>query len=159
MFELVRLDETNAFQYDRLTYPTFRPRLRILKHDRSLIAVGVHLHQMPVGLALAEYLPDEGAGEILSLFVAPEYRGTGIRESIIKGNGISSETARLFKTPSSLHSKFHYASPGKYSASASLEPSSTQDVDLYRHTRGDSKGCLAQARYDRRPTLHYVSLG
>ncbi|EGK83528.1 GCN5-related N-acetyltransferase [Microcoleus vaginatus FGP-2] len=84
MFELVRLDETNAFQYDRLTYPTFRPRLRILKHDRSLIAVGVHLHQMPVGLALAEYLPDEGAGEILSLFVAPEYRGQGLGKALLR---------------------------------------------------------------------------
>jgi GNAT superfamily N-acetyltransferase len=84
MFELVLLDKTNAFQYDRLTYPTFRPRLRTLKQDQFLIAVGVHLHQIPVGLALAEYLPDEGVGEILSLFVTPEHRGQGLGKALVR---------------------------------------------------------------------------
>jgi GNAT superfamily N-acetyltransferase len=84
MYELVVLDETNAFQYDRLTYPTFRPRLRTLNRDRSQVAVGIHLDQEPVGLVLAEHLPDNAVGEILSLFVVPEHRGQGLGKALLR---------------------------------------------------------------------------
>ncbi|MBD2513761.1 GNAT family N-acetyltransferase [Nostoc sp. FACHB-973] len=83
MYEFVVLNGTNTFQYDRLTYPTFRPRLRIIKQDRSLVAIGIHFEQTPVGLILAEFLQHESIAEILSVFVVPEHRGQGLGKALL----------------------------------------------------------------------------
>jgi GNAT superfamily N-acetyltransferase len=83
MYKFVVLNRENAFQYDNLTYPSFRYRLRIFKPNESLIAIGVHLDDIPVGLVFTELLSDRSSAKVLSLFVVPEHRGQGLGKTLL----------------------------------------------------------------------------
>ncbi len=83
MYKFVILNNTTAAFYEKLTYPTFRPRLRTLDFDKFIVAIGVHLDSQPVGLVLAETLTDQKSAEILSLFVVPEHRGRGLGKTLL----------------------------------------------------------------------------
>lgn len=84
MYQFIRLNEKKATLYEKLTYPKFRPYLKTLDYDNTLIAIGVNLASQPVGLALAEILTDENSSEILSLFVVPEHRGKGLGKTLLE---------------------------------------------------------------------------
>jgi len=83
MYQLLNLDKKTAVDYQLLTYPIYRPILRNLASDSSLIAIGVQLHSQPVGLVLAQLYPGENCGELLSLFVIPEYRQQGLGKVLL----------------------------------------------------------------------------
>jgi GNAT superfamily N-acetyltransferase len=83
MYKFVTLNNATAASYERLTYPTYRPRLSALDHDGSTVAMGVHLDSQSIGLILAETSTDLKSAEILSLFVVPEYRGHGLGKTLL----------------------------------------------------------------------------
>jgi GNAT superfamily N-acetyltransferase len=71
-----------AAQYENLTYPAYREHLKLLGNS-SIIAIGASALNAPVGLILAQYFQGNGVGEILSVFVVPEYRNQGIGSTLI----------------------------------------------------------------------------
>ena len=91
MNKYLKLDKSNVAKYEELTYPVFRPRLRKIAPDTSTIAIGVESQSEPIGLVFAAYSDTKSRGtvyraptrktygQILSLFVAPDYRGQGNR--------------------------------------------------------------------------------
>lgn len=83
MYKFVTLNNTTAAFYEKLTYPTFRPRLRTLDFNNFIVALGVHLGSQPVGLVLVETSTDHKSAEILSLFVIPEHRGRGLGKTLL----------------------------------------------------------------------------
>jgi GNAT superfamily N-acetyltransferase len=83
MYKFVTLNNATAASYERLTYPTYRPRLSALDHDGSTVAMGVHLDSQSIGLVLAETSTDRKSAEILSLFVVPEHRGHGLGKTLL----------------------------------------------------------------------------
>ncbi len=83
MYKFVTVNSAAATSYERLTYPTFRPRLSALDHDCSTVALGVHLGLQPIGLILAETSTERKSAKILSLFVIPEHRGHGLGKTLL----------------------------------------------------------------------------
>jgi GNAT superfamily N-acetyltransferase len=83
IYKFVTLNNATAASYERLTYPTFRTRMRALDHDGSTVALGVDLGSQPIGLILAETSTDRKSAEILSLFVVPEHRGHGLGKTLL----------------------------------------------------------------------------
>lgn len=81
-YEYVILTKAVAEQYQNLTYPAYREHLKYL--DNSTIAIGVNTPDAHVGLILAKFYQSRGAGEILSIFVVPEYRQQGIGGELLK---------------------------------------------------------------------------
>ena len=84
---LAPLDPAGASAFEALTFPAYRHLLRLERAPRHLgttqlapvtpVAVGLRLGGAPAGLALAE-LRDDGAAEVLSIFVDPAIRGRGV---------------------------------------------------------------------------------
>ena len=83
MYKFVTVNTATATSYERLTYPTFRPRLRALDHDCSTVALGVHLDSQPIGLILAETSTERKSAKILSSFVIPEHRRCGLGKTLL----------------------------------------------------------------------------
>jgi len=83
MYNFINLNKTTAAFYEKLTYPTFRSRLRALDSNQSIIAIGVHLASQPVGLILVETSIDRKNAEILSLFVVPEHRKRQLAKTLL----------------------------------------------------------------------------
>jgi len=85
MYKLVTLNNTTAAFYENLTYPTYRSRLKMLDSNESIVAVGMHLGSQRVGLVLAETSTEQNQkiATILSLFVVPEHRGSGLGKSLL----------------------------------------------------------------------------
>jgi GNAT superfamily N-acetyltransferase len=83
MYDFIELNNKTAILYQNLTYPTYRPRLKIV--DDSILAVGVNFASQPVGLVLAETYTEKNQknASILSLFVVPEHRGRGLGKSLL----------------------------------------------------------------------------
>lgn len=67
----------NRENYQRLTYPRYRPILDNLQ-DSRYIAISAEDNQEILGLAIGEIDYQQNIGEVLSLFVVPEYRRQGI---------------------------------------------------------------------------------
>ncbi|AFY48299.1 acetyltransferase [Nostoc sp. PCC 7524] len=82
-YKFVKLSNATAIFYEKLTYPTFRSRLKNLDADQSIVALGVHQGSQPVGLILAEASSNPKIAEILSLFVIPEHRGYGLGKTLL----------------------------------------------------------------------------
>jgi GNAT superfamily N-acetyltransferase len=79
MYNYRVLDPLNAPAYKHLTYPWLQERLDKLSPLNIInIAIGVALQGEPVGLVLAEYLPNQNQANILSLMVVQEHRQRGI---------------------------------------------------------------------------------
>ncbi len=95
MYELNRLDKFGqVFLYQSLTFPLFRTKMRTLTSEGSLVAIGASNSKKPIGLVLAEILPDSHCAQILSIFVLPSHRRQGVgtallnyleRELVIRG--------------------------------------------------------------------------
>ena len=83
MYQFTRLNQTTATFYEKLTYPRFRPYLKALDSDNSIISIGVNQGSQPLGLTLAEISTDSKSAEILSLFIVPEHRGKGLGKNLL----------------------------------------------------------------------------
>lgn len=84
MYTLTRLDKFGtAFFYSPFTFARFRCRLQNLEPDGTTIAIAVSNLDKPIGLAMAEVFPDDNYAEILSIFVAPAYRGQKIGTALL----------------------------------------------------------------------------
>jgi len=81
-----RLGFTDAQLYAEMTYPIYRPRLRLLDagEQSPVTAVGASLQGMPAGLALAELPEDDGGtAELLSVYTHPEHRRRGVATGML----------------------------------------------------------------------------
>ncbi|MEG4852920.1 GNAT family N-acetyltransferase [Microcoleus sp. B5-D4] len=84
MLALNRIDNhLTGFAYQAFTFPRFRYRLQVLKPEGSTVAIAASDSNEPVGLALADILPDGKAGEVLSIFVEKKYRNLGVGTSLL----------------------------------------------------------------------------
>src|SRR5262245_52252048 len=70
--------------YEGLTFPLFRPRLRDTGRRAGLIAVGSAGPAGPTGLALAELQPGGEAAELLSIYVRPGQRRVGLGTVLLR---------------------------------------------------------------------------
>jgi len=84
MYNYIVLERLNAPTYKHLTYPWFQERLdTLLSPELTNIAIGVAVQGQPVGLVLAEYLPNQNQANMLSLMVAQEHRQRGIGTALL----------------------------------------------------------------------------
>ncbi|NEP34047.1 GNAT family N-acetyltransferase [Moorena sp. SIO3B2] len=84
MYELTRIDKFGqAFFYQPLTFPLFRTKMRTLTPEGSMVAIGASYLNKPVGLVLAEILPDYNCTKILSIFVLPSHRRQGVGTALL----------------------------------------------------------------------------
>jgi GNAT superfamily N-acetyltransferase len=84
MYTLNRIDNPlTGFVYQGFTFPRFRPHLEVLKPEGSIVAIAASDSDLPVGLVLAEILPDGKSAEVLSIFVLQKYRGRQVGTSLL----------------------------------------------------------------------------
>ena len=84
MYTLSRIDNPlTGYVYQEFTFPLFRPHLEVLKPEGSTVAIAASDSDKPIGLVLAEILPDGKSAEVLSIFVAQKYRQLGIGTSLL----------------------------------------------------------------------------
>ena len=72
----------NLEKYQRLTYPPYRPILDNLQ-DSKYIAISAEDNQEILGLTIGKIDYKKNIGEVLSLFVIPEYRRQGIGNQLL----------------------------------------------------------------------------
>ncbi len=72
----------NREKYQRLTYPRYSPVLDNLQ-DSRYIAISAEYNQEILGLAIGEIDYKQNIGQVLSLFVIPEYRRQGIGNELL----------------------------------------------------------------------------
>lgn len=85
MYKLDRLE--NAFTacvYQPLTFPLFRPLLRSLEPQSSIVAIAASESNQPIGLVLAHIQPGSRSCKVLSIFVKPNYRQQGIGTALLQ---------------------------------------------------------------------------
>lgn len=84
MYTLTRLDNFGtAFFYQAFTFAQFRPRLQVLAPKGKIVAIAASESDKPIGLALAEILPNGKSAEVLSIFVLPMYRRHGVATALL----------------------------------------------------------------------------
>lgn len=84
MYSITRIhDSLTSLAFQALTFPRYRVRLQLLKPSGSIVAIAATFQDHPVGLALAEILPDGITAEILSIFVVLQHRQRGIGTSLL----------------------------------------------------------------------------
>ena len=83
-FRLVQVHRWSAPLFAKLTFPRFGHRLQMAGTDRSVMAVGAVSGDHAAGLVLGEHQLVGGVSEVLSLYVAPSYRGRGIGTALLK---------------------------------------------------------------------------
>jgi GNAT superfamily N-acetyltransferase/predicted GNAT family acetyltransferase len=93
MYSIIKLDSATVKEYEMMTYPLWYSRLQNLENTGSIIALGVSKASQPIGLALAEIIPNTGIAQILSLFVKPKYRQSGIGSALL--NSLEQELRRF----------------------------------------------------------------
>jgi len=81
---LARVHRWSAPLFAPLTFPRFRARLQMVGTDHSVMAVGAVCGDHAAGLVLGQHRPDGSVSEVLSLYVAPSYRGRGIGTALLK---------------------------------------------------------------------------
>lgn len=79
MVRYFALPSALASSWSTLTFPVFSPLLEKSGHERIAIAAASDLQ--PIGLALGK-IHSENLGEVLSLYVAPEFRNKGIGRTL-----------------------------------------------------------------------------
>lgn len=85
MYTLNRIEWAfEASAYQAFTFPLFRPQLQVLKPGSAIIAIAASNAIEPVGLALSEIQPDGKLAQVLSIFVAPSYRGQGVGTALLR---------------------------------------------------------------------------
>jgi GNAT superfamily N-acetyltransferase len=83
MYSLTTLNVFTAVNYATMTFPSYRPLLQALKPGGSIVAIGAATPEQPVGLALAEILPNGYSAKVLSIFVDTHHRCTGIGRELL----------------------------------------------------------------------------
>ncbi|NEO79041.1 GNAT family N-acetyltransferase [Moorena sp. SIO4G3] len=79
MYKIKKLNKYGeVFFYQHLSLPEFRAQLRELKSKSSFLAIGASYLDKPVGLIVAEILPNNRLAKIRSLFVTSAHRGQGV---------------------------------------------------------------------------------
>jgi protein O-GlcNAc transferase len=76
------LTPANLAPYDEMTFPSLQQRWQTQPQQGELVAVSASVEGEMVGFTVAEILPDRTV-ELLSLFVAPEYRRGGIGTHLV----------------------------------------------------------------------------
>ncbi|MEL6938928.1 MAG: TIGR03032 family protein [Cyanobacteria bacterium J06598_1] len=76
------LTASNLVEYDHFTFPSLQQRWLKQPQQGELFGISAVVEGNMVGFAIAEKSPDRSA-EILSLFVAPEYRQLGIGTRLV----------------------------------------------------------------------------
>jgi protein O-GlcNAc transferase len=76
------LTPANLAPYDEMTFPSLQQRWQTQPQQGEIVAVSASIEGEMVGFTLAEILPDRTV-ELLSLFVAPEYRQQGIGKHLM----------------------------------------------------------------------------
>jgi len=82
MYTLSRLKNSSIEAYERLTFPILRCLLQSVSEEESIVAITASEQDLPIGLALAVLLDDETA-DLLSIFVEPAYRCTGVGTALL----------------------------------------------------------------------------
>jgi GNAT superfamily N-acetyltransferase len=84
MYTFNRLDNAfTALPYQPFTFSLFRPMLEALKPGDSIIAIAASDSNKPIGLALAQILPQSNSALVFSIFVEPNYRCQGIGTELL----------------------------------------------------------------------------
>ncbi|MBA2748335.1 MAG: GNAT family N-acetyltransferase [Tatlockia sp.] len=84
MYTFNVLDDSTAAKYERLTFPSYQHLLRAVESNKSIVAIAASYLEQPVGLALAEIMPnDSSAAEVLSIFIEPPHRCTGMGTALL----------------------------------------------------------------------------
>jgi len=83
MYKLNILKDSTAAKYEKLTFPPFRPMLRNIDSEKSIIAIAASYLEQPVGLALAEIWQNDSSAQVHSIFVEPPHRGAGIGTALL----------------------------------------------------------------------------
>lgn len=83
MYTFNVLNNSTAAKYERLTFPSYGHLLRDIESNSLIIAISASYLEQPVGLALANITPGDRAAEVLSIFVEPSHRCTGIGTALI----------------------------------------------------------------------------
>lgn len=85
MYKLIPIETFGtAFFYQGLTFPLFRPLLQAIKPEGSIVAIAANSDsEQPIGLALAQILPDGKSAEVISIVVEPSYRSQGIGTALL----------------------------------------------------------------------------
>ncbi|MEM9924894.1 MAG: GNAT family N-acetyltransferase [Cyanobacteria bacterium P01_D01_bin.50] len=73
----------SALAYQGFTYPLFRPKLKALQPNGSIVAIAASVSGKPAGLALAEIEDDGKSAKLLSLFVTASNRRQGIGSALL----------------------------------------------------------------------------
>ena len=81
---LILLNDSLLTSYLHLTYPIWRSRLQQPEYKELTIAIGAELNDQPVGLAIANIIPDTNKAQISSLYVQPKYRQQRIGGSLLR---------------------------------------------------------------------------
>ena len=71
-------DAKAAAQYRSMTFPAYQGLLNFNSADVAPLAIGTLQNEAPAGLALLVTNPSAGEAELLSIFVAPRLRRSGI---------------------------------------------------------------------------------
>jgi GNAT superfamily N-acetyltransferase len=85
MYTFNVLHDSTAITYQKLTFPSYGSLLGAVESNQSTIAIGASYLGQPVGLVLAEIIPDDSLTvELLSIFVDPSHRLAGIGTELFK---------------------------------------------------------------------------
>ena len=84
MYTLNIFKKSTFSEYENFTFPSFRPLLKRIDSDNSIVAITASNQEESVGLAVAKIEEDAYShAEILSIFVEPQYRCRGIGEALL----------------------------------------------------------------------------
>lgn len=90
LLQLVRITAQNAASFLALTPPAFQPRLR--RMEAEVTAVGAVQEGRPVGMVLAEYRVETRSAHLLSIFIPPAHRRSGLGTHLLRA--VEAELAR-----------------------------------------------------------------
>ncbi|WP_017718806.1 GNAT family N-acetyltransferase [Kamptonema formosum] len=68
----------NSIEYDALSFPSLKKRWQKYTQRGEILAVSASISEQLVGFVFADILAESQTAEIISLFVAPEFRHQGI---------------------------------------------------------------------------------
>ncbi|MUH01781.1 GNAT family N-acetyltransferase [Scytonema sp. UIC 10036] len=84
MYKLVVVDNPLAASfYEVFTFPVLRSKLYMTQREGPIVAVGANSNQKPIGLAMAEIVPNNQSN-ILSIFVDASHRNQGIGTALLE---------------------------------------------------------------------------
>ncbi|HLO48402.1 MAG TPA: GNAT family N-acetyltransferase [Kamptonema sp.] len=84
MYSINKINLFTAANYVGMTYPAYRNYLKLLNGKTPFVAIGANNNNdQPVGLVLAEILPNEHNAEVLSIFVDSKHRCQGIGTAML----------------------------------------------------------------------------